>query len=124
LIDFMVVVEHRQGRGIFAEASVKVKVGDAVMHTAAEGNGPVNALDQALRKALIPHYPRLAEVHLADFKVRILDGESATAATTRVIITTKNGHRDWSTVGSSPNIIESSWQALVDSMEYALLPEA
>jgi len=123
LIDFMVVVEHRQGRGLFAEASVKVKVGDNVMHTAAEGNGPVNALDQALRKALIPHYPRLAEVHLADFKVRILDGESATAATTRVIITTKNGHRDWSTVGSSPNIIESSWQALVDSMEYALLPE-
>ena len=124
LIDFMVVVEHRQGRGIFAEASVKVKVGAEVMHTAAEGNGPVNALDQALRKALIPHYPRLADVHLADFKVRILDGESATAATTRVIITTQNGHRDWSTVGSSPNIIESSWQALVDSMEYALLPEA
>ncbi len=123
LIDFMAVVEHRQGRGLFAEASVKVKVGDEVMHTAAEGNGPVNALDQALRKALIPHYPRLAEVHLADFKVRILDGESATAATTRVIITTQNGHRDWSTVGSSPNIIESSWQALVDSMEYALLPE-
>jgi 2-isopropylmalate synthase len=123
LVDFMVVVEHRQGRGIFAEASVKVKVGEEVMHTAAEGNGPVNALDKALRKALIPHYPRLAEVHLADYKVRILDGEAATGATTRVIIDTRNGHRAWSTVGSSPNIIESSWQALADSMEYALLSE-
>lgn len=123
MLDFMVVVEHRQGRGIFAEASVKVKVGDEMMHTAAEGNGPVNALDQALRKALIPHYPRLAEVQLADYKVRILDGEAATGATTRVIIDTRNGHRAWSTVGSSPNIIESSWQALADSMEYALITE-
>jgi 2-isopropylmalate synthase len=93
------------------------------MHTAAEGNGPVNALDKALRKALIPHYPRLAGVHLSDYKVRILDGEAATGATTRVIIDTRNGHRAWSTVGSSPNIIESSWQALADSMEYALLSE-
>jgi 2-isopropylmalate synthase len=123
LVDFMVVVEHRQGRGLFAEASVKVKVGDEVMHTAAEGNGPVNALDKALRKALIPHYPRLAEVYLADYKVRILDGDAATAATTRVIIETRNGHSSWSTVGSSPNIIDSSWQALADSMEYALLGE-
>ena len=121
LVDFMVVVEHRQGRGTFAEASVKVKVGDEIMHTAAEGNGPVNALDKALRKALIPHYPRLASVYLADYKVRILDGEAATGATTRVIIDTHNGHRAWSTVGSSPNIIESSWQALADSMEYALV---
>ncbi len=123
LIDFMVVVEHRQGRGLFAEANVKVRVGDEIMHTAAEGNGPVNALDKALRKALTPHYPRLAEVHLADYKVRILDSESATGATTRVIIDTRNGHSAWSTVGCSPNIIESSWQALVDSMEYALLPQ-
>ncbi len=123
LIDFMVVVEHRQGRGLFAEANVKVRVGDEIMHTVAEGNGPVNALDKALRKALIPHYPRLAEVHLADYKVRILDSESATGATTRVIIDTRNGHSAWSTVGCSPNIIESSWQALVDSMEYALLPK-
>ena len=123
MIDFMVVVEHRQGRGIFAEASVKVKVGREVAHTAAEGNGPVNALDQALRKALIPHYPRLSDVYLADYKVRILDGDAATGATTRVIIDTRNGHRAWSTVGSSPNIIESSWQALADSMEYALVTE-
>jgi 2-isopropylmalate synthase len=120
MIDFMVVVEHRQGRGIFAEASVKVRVGDEIAHTAAEGNGPVNALDKALRKALVP---QLAEVTLADYKVRILDGDAATGATTRVIIDTRNGHRGWSTVGSSPNIIESSWQALADSMEYALLTE-
>jgi 2-isopropylmalate synthase len=123
MLDFMVVVEHRQGRGIFAEASVKVQVGDEIAHTAAEGNGPVNALDKALRKALVPHYPRLANVTLADYKVRILDGDAATGATTRVIIDTRNGHRAWSTVGSSPNIIESSWQALADSMEYALLSE-
>ncbi len=121
LIDFMVVVEHRQGRGIFAEANVKVRVGDEIMHTVAEGNGPVNALDRALRKALLPHYPQLASIQLADYKVRILDGDAATAATTRVIIDTRNHKRSWSTIGSSPNIIESSWQALADSMEYALL---
>lgn len=121
LIDFMVVVEHRQGRGIFAEASIKVKVGDEIVHTAAEGNGPVNALDKALRKALLPHYPQLADVQLADYKVRILDGEAATGATTRVIIDTRNHKHGWSTVGSSTNIIEASWQALADSMEYALL---
>jgi 2-isopropylmalate synthase len=124
MLDFMVVVEHRQGRGIFAEASVKVKVGEEIAHTAAEGNGPVNALDKALRKALLPHYPKLSGVTLADYKVRILDGDAATGATTRVIIDTRNGHRAWSTVGSSPNIIESSWQALADSMEYALLSES
>ncbi|MCX7706423.1 MAG: citramalate synthase [Anaerolineae bacterium] len=121
LIDFMVVVEHRQGRGIFAEASIKVKVGGEIVHTAAEGNGPVNALDRALRKALLPHYPQLADVQLADYKVRILDGEAATGATTRVIIDTRNHKQSWSTVGSSTNIIEASWQALADSMEYALL---
>jgi 2-isopropylmalate synthase len=121
LIDFMAVVEHRQGRGLFAEASVKVHVGGEVVHTVAEGNGPVNALDRALRKALLPHYPQLADVYLTDYKVRILDSDAATGATTRVIIDTRNSHSSWSTVGSSSNIIESSWQALSDSMEYALL---
>jgi 2-isopropylmalate synthase len=121
LVDFMVVVEHRQGRGIFAEATVKVKIEDEIAHTVAEGNGPVNALDRALRKALLPHYPQLADVYLADYKVRILDGDAATGATTRVIIDTRNSRASWSTVGSSTNIIESSWQALADSMEYALL---
>jgi 2-isopropylmalate synthase len=121
LIDFMVVVEHRQGRGLFAEATVKVKIGEEVAHTVAEGNGPVNALDRALRKALLPHYPQLADVQLSDYKVRIVDGDAATSAMTRVIIDTKNSHSAWSTVGSSTNIIESSWQALADSMEYALV---
>jgi 2-isopropylmalate synthase len=121
LLDFMVVVEHRQGRGMFAEASVKVRVNGEVAHTVAEGNGPVNALDRALRKALAPHYPHLAHVQLVDYKVRILDGNAATSATTRVIIDTRNSHSAWSTVGCSSNIIESSWQALADSMEYALL---
>ncbi len=121
LVDFMVVVEHREGRGLLAEASIKVRIGDQVVHTAADGNGPVNALDNALRKALLPLYPSLSNVQLTDYKVRILDGDRATAATTRVIITTSNGYRSWNTVGCSTNIIEASWQALVDSLEYGLL---
>lgn len=120
LVDFLVNVEHRQGRGIFAEAMVKVKVGDEVLHTAAEGNGPVNALDIALRKALIGHYPEIASFHLADYKVRILDGQDGTEAITRVLIDTRNTTRLWSTVGASANIIEASWQALVDAVEYGL----
>lgn len=121
LIDFFVNVEHRLGRGIFAEAMVKVRVNGEVLHTAAEGNGPVNALDMALRKALTTHYPALAKFHLADYKVRILDGENGTRATTRVLIDTQNGTRRWSTVGASANIIEASWWALADAVEYGLL---
>lgn len=121
LIDFFVNVEHRSGRGIFAEAMVKVRVNGEVLHTAAEGNGPVNALDQALRKALIPTYPQLGAFHLADYKVRILDSNNGTEAITRVLIDTQNGTQRWSTVGASANIIEASWQALVDSVEYGLL---
>ena len=120
LIDFSVNVEHRQGRGIFAEATVKVRVDGEVLHTAAEGNGPVNALDLALRKALTPIYPALAEFHLADYKVRILNGDNGTSATTRVLIDTQNGANRWSTVGASANIIEASWRALADSIEYGL----
>jgi 2-isopropylmalate synthase len=121
LIDFSVNVEHRQGRGTFAEATVKVRVDGDVLHTAAEGNGPVNALDQALRKALTTHYPALAKFHLADYKVRILDGENGTRATTRVLIDTQNGTKRWSTMGASANIIEASWRALADAVEYGLL---
>ena len=120
LVDFSVNVEHRQGRGIFAEATVKVKVNEEIFHTAAEGNGPVNALDAALRKALIPVYPTIDQFHLADYKVRILDGENGTAATTRVLIDTQNGSKRWSTVGASANIIEASWRALADAVEYGL----
>jgi 2-isopropylmalate synthase len=121
LVDFMVVVENRKGRGLFAEATVKVLVGGEEMHTVGEGNGPVNALDHALRKALVPFYPQLAQFHLADYKVRILDGENGTGALTRVLIDTQNGQQRWSTVGASTNIIEASWLALADSVEYGLL---
>jgi len=120
LVDFLVNVEHRQGRGIFAEAMVKVKVHGEVLHTAAEGNGPVNALDIALRKALMGHYPEIASFHLADYKVRILDGRDGTQAITRVLIETRSADKVWSTVGASANIIEASWQALVDAVEYGL----
>lgn len=120
LIDFLVNVEHRQGRGIFAEAMVKVKVEGEVLHTAAEGNGPVNALDLALRKALRERYKEIDRFSLADYKVRILDGQNGTDAITRVLIDTRNTTRMWSTVGASANIIEASWQALVDAVEYGL----
>ena len=100
LIDFSAEVEHRQGRGIFSEATVKVKVGDEIVHTAAEGNGPVNALDLALRKALIGHYPAIESFHLSDYKVRILDGKNGTSAITRVLIETQNGIKTWNTVGA------------------------
>jgi 2-isopropylmalate synthase len=120
LIDFSANVEHRKGRGMFAEATVKVCVDGEVWHTVAEGNGPVNALDRALRKALLPVYPRLGEFQLADYKVRILDGKNGTAAMTRVLIDTQNHVGRWSTVGASSNIIEASWLALVDSIEYGL----
>jgi 2-isopropylmalate synthase len=121
LIDFFVNVEHRKGRGIFAEAMVKVLVNGEVLHTAAEGNGPVNALDLALRKALQSTYPQLGTFHLADFKVRILDSDHGSEAITRVLIDTQNGTKRWSTIGASANIIEASWQALVDSIEYGLV---
>jgi len=120
LIDFFVNVEHRQGRGIFAEATVKVRVDGQVLHTAAEGNGPVNAMDTALRKALTPRYPQLEAFNLSDYKVRILDGKNGTQAVTRVLIDTQNGTKRWSTVGASANIIEASWRALADSIEYGL----
>jgi 2-isopropylmalate synthase len=120
LIDYSSAVEHRRGRGVFAEATVKILVDGEVLHTVAEGNGPVNALDKAMRKALVPVYPRLGEFQLADYKVRILDGGNGTASITRVLIDTQNHHKRWSTVGASANIIEASWLALVDSIEYGL----
>jgi 2-isopropylmalate synthase len=121
LVDYFVNVEHRDGRGTFAEATVKVRVNGEILHTAAEGNGPVNALDIALRKALLPTYPQLENFHLVDYKVRILDGENGTEAITRVLIDTHNGVKRWSTVGASGNIIEASWRALADSVEYGLM---
>ena len=120
LVDFTVIVEDRQGRGQVSEAMVKLEVDGSIIHTAAEGNGPVNALDIALRKALTPRYPALAQFQLVDYKVRILDSESATAATTRVLIDTQHGASRWSTVGAGTDIIRSSWLALIDSIEYGL----
>jgi 2-isopropylmalate synthase len=105
------------------EATVKVKVGDETMHTVSEGDGPVNALDGALRKALLPCYPRLAEMHLADYKVRVVNARAETAARVRVVIEWRDGHAVWGTVGVSENIIEASWLALVDSFEYKLFKD-
>jgi len=121
LLDFHILIRDSPNGNMAAQATVKVRVGDQVMHTAADGNGPVNALDAAVRKALLPFYPDLAQVRLTDYKVRILDGGAGTAAQTRVLIDSSDGQRAWSTVGSSTNIIEASWLALADSLEYALL---
>jgi 2-isopropylmalate synthase len=123
VLDFQAGVGRRRGGGMFAEATVKVQIGDEVVHTAGEGNGPVSALDSALRKALRPFFPEVADMHLSDYKVRILDGRSGTGATTRVLIDSQSAHDTWSTVGASSNIIEASLQALIDSIEYGLTLE-
>jgi 2-isopropylmalate synthase len=120
ILDYTCLVEQRSGRELLAEATVKVQVDGEVLHTAADGNGPVNALDAALRKALRAFYPQLDDVHLYDYKVRILDGDSATAARTRVIIDSSDGSREWSTMGSDTNIIAASAAALADSFEFAI----
>jgi 2-isopropylmalate synthase len=120
LVDFTVIVEDRQGRGSVSEAMVKIEVDGQTMHTAAEGNGPVNALDLALRKALAQQHPDIDRFQLVDYKVRILDSTNGTRATTRVLIETTDGVRRWNTVGAGQNIIRASWLALVDSLEYGL----
>src|SRR5215218_2012111 len=120
IVDYTCLVEQRSGRELLAEATVKLEVAGEVLHTAADGNGPVNALDGALRKALRAFYPQLDTVHLVDYKVRILDGATATAARTRVIIDSQDGALTWSTMGSDTNIIAASAQALADSLEYAI----
>ena len=114
-------MEQRNGGETQAEASVKVEVGTEMLHTAADGNGPVNALDRALRKALAAFYPVLDQVHLVDYKVRIVDGDAATAARTRVLIESRDAAgQSWTTAGSATNIIAASEIALVDSLEYAI----
>lgn len=121
---FRVIVEKSGAHGrCVSEASVKVRVGDQIEHMVAEGDGPVNALDRALRKALMRFYPQIEKVQLEDFSVRILDPQEATAAKTRVIIESGDGEETWGTVGVSENIIEASWEALVDSVEYKLFRE-
>jgi 2-isopropylmalate synthase len=124
LEDFTVLVEKRGGRdGVRAQATVKLRVADDVVHTAAEGAGPVNALDRAVRKALLPYYPELAEVQLVDYKVRIVDEHLGTGARPRVIVESARGAERWSTVGCSENILEASWLALRDALELGLLRE-
>ncbi|MFN3649039.1 MAG: citramalate synthase [Armatimonadota bacterium] len=103
------------------EAVVKLSVNGEEMHVAADGDGPVHALDQALRKALLPFYPELRQVRLTDYKVRVVDAQEGTAAKVRVLVESADEHGSWSTVGVSTNIIKASWQALADSVEYALL---
>jgi 2-isopropylmalate synthase len=112
---------RRDGPDSICEATVKVRVGDQRAHTVAEGDGPVNALDSALRAALVKFYPPLKKVKLTDYKVRILDSTDGTAAKTRVLIASTDGHHEWGTVGVSGNIVEASLQALVDSLEYGLM---
>ena len=121
LVDYFVITERRHGRGLLSEATVKVRVGSEVKFTAAEGNGPVNALATALQDALVGAYPVLRTVRLSDYKVRILNSATGTAASTRVLIDFQSGSESWTTVGASTNIIEASWRALADSMEYALV---
>ncbi|MHB1355785.1 MAG: citramalate synthase [Anaerolineae bacterium] len=121
VLDFLVLVEKRVDKDILAEATVKARVGKEIIHTAAEGHGPVNALDTAMRKALLHFYPELESIHLTDYKVRIIDQKSASAAFTRVLIDASDGERTWTTVGCSENIIDASFQALIDSLELPLL---
>ena len=118
---FRVIDEkRREGERPFSEATIKLEVDGKIEHTAAEGNGPVNALDNALRKALEKFYPSLKEVRLLDFKVRVLTAGRGTAASVRVLVESGDGEDKWGTVGVSENVIEASWQALVDSIEYKL----
>ena len=115
-----VISEKRAGGETTVEATIKLFVKGQRVISTAEGNGPVNALDRALRQAIEPHYPELKEIHLSNYKVRILDEHRATAATTRVLIDSTDGKRVWGAVGVGENIIEASWQALVDGLEYGV----
>ncbi|RKY03454.1 MAG: citramalate synthase [Spirochaetes bacterium] len=124
LIGFKVIVDkNKDSEASKAEATIMVKVKDKIEHTAALGNGPVNALDNALRKALEKFYPQLKEVTLTDYKVRVLGTSDGTGAVTRVLIESRDNQTRWGTIGVSENIIEASWQALVDSIDYKLLKE-
>ncbi len=124
LVGFRVIVENRGDGKLVSEATLKVKVNGVLENTVGEGDGPINALDQALRKALTKFYPSLRDVHLTDFKVRVLDAKEGTGAKVRVLIESRDGKDSWGTVGVSENIIEASWEALVDSIDYKLLKDS
>jgi 2-isopropylmalate synthase len=119
LESYRVVTEKRAGGEVETEATIKVEVDGERYLRVAEGNGPVNALDRALRGAIVDRYPHLADIELSNYKVRILDEAHGTGAVTRVLLDSADGAREWGTIGVSENIIEASWQALVDSLEYA-----
>jgi 2-isopropylmalate synthase len=120
LVKYHVEVEKRAAGEIVTEATVKLKVGEEVEHVVGEGDGPVNALDAALRKSLENFYPCIREMHLIDYKVRVVNGKVGTAARVRVVIESRDKQLVWGTVGVSDNIIEASWLALVDSVEYKI----
>ncbi|GIW95318.1 MAG: citramalate synthase [Pirellulaceae bacterium] len=122
-LKYHVEVEAEGGRGLLTEASVKIRVGEELRHEVAEGDGPVNALDAALRKALNGHFPQLRSMRLTDYRVRVVNSEAGTAARIRVVIESTDEQRVWGTVGVSENIIEASWIALVDAIEYKLFLE-
>jgi 2-isopropylmalate synthase len=124
VVDAYSVEVRRDGDRSIAEAVVKVRVGEQSEHRVAEGDGPVNALDAALRSALVRYYRQLQDVQLTDYKVRIIDSKSGTAARTRVLIESSDGTTEWGTVGVHDNIVEASLQALVDSLEYALVKDS
>jgi 2-isopropylmalate synthase len=120
---FRLITEKRGSRSSHSEAVIKLSVDGIDEHTAAEGVGPVSALDRALRKSLTTFFPCIGEIRLTDYKVRVLDPKGATDAKVRVLIETSDGQETWNTVGVSENIIEASWQALVDSINYKLQKE-
>ncbi len=124
LLGFRVIVEKTETGKIVTEATLKLKIDNKVKYTVAEGDGPVNALDAALRRSLSENYPCISQMHLTDFKVRVLDERKGTATKVRVLIESQDAEETWSTIGVSENIIEASWQALVDSLEYKLLKES
>ncbi len=117
---FRIITERREDGSLISEATVKVRLGGREVHTAAEGNGPVNAIDRALKKALTEFYPDIRNISLTDYKVRVLDTGFGTAGDVRVLIESTDGYHKWGTVGVSQNIIEASYQALLDAIEYGL----
>ncbi|MDD4012956.1 MAG: citramalate synthase [Candidatus Omnitrophica bacterium] len=121
--DLRVMVEKRGDGPIVSEATVKIKIGNEIRHTVSLGDGPVHALDQALRKSLVEFYPGLGEMHLSDFRVRVLDERSGTAAKVRVLVQSQDKTDSWWTVGVSENIIEAGWLALIDSIEYKFVKD-
>ena len=125
VLSYRVIEENRNGGPLYSEATVKVAVGDAVEHTASEGNGPVDAMAKAMRKALTKFFPELSKVVLEDYKVRVLDNGTGTGSKVRVWIRFHNNENkkvtSWSTIGVSTNIIEASWEALIDGINYKLM---